>query len=128
MPPTNHFLCRISLEKYRAPTPEVPWAPQSLNQPLHAFSVYTMSLCFNFAVIASDRAGAGQENEARCMGRASIGVSVAGILITVVVVSIIVGVTYSNIKAGATTPSDCYRYCKASYSGLVEYRRCNLCI
>jgi len=56
-------------------------------------------VCFNFAVIASDRAGAGQENEARCMGRASIGVSVAGILITIAVAAVIIGLFYSNFKS-----------------------------
>jgi len=42
-------------------------------------------------VIASDRASSGHDNEARQLGRASLGVSIAGVVVFVIIVGITIG-------------------------------------
>jgi len=68
--------------------------------------------CVPCKVVAADRAGVGNRREARQLGFASLGVSIAGIVIGCIVVAITLGVGLSQRAASSTYYSS---YCYSGY-------------
>jgi len=54
-------------------------------------------IAFILAKIASDTEKSGQRQEAETLGKASIGVSIAGIIIGLIIIAIFIGVTVTNV-------------------------------
>jgi len=80
-------------------------------------------------VIATDHAGTGKSSEARKLGRASLGVSIAGIVVGCVVIAITVGVEVTSYENYFSRQSDTFGQCncKAYYYDSYAYRNCYDC-
>jgi len=70
-------------------------------------------IAFILAMVASNSQNAGQYLEAQKLGKASIGVSIAGIIVGVIVIAIIVGVNVSYYNSVNSNQSNQY----SSYNG-----------